>query len=125
MAHVSVPMRSEVGSPRLHAPQRPLPPHLRHEQRSRGTGEDGGGVVPPEEVPIVHRVGRRGAAQRPELGEDPATRKNGLGRRLDRDLKLFLVAVSVIHTATAHKKMYERVILVLRMQCHGVDMTLD
>ena len=26
---------------------------------------------------------------------------------------------------TAHKKMYERVVLVLCMQCHRVDMTLD
>ena len=25
----------------------------------------------------------------------------------------------------AHKKMYERVVLVLSMECHGDDMTLD
>ena len=61
MAHISVPMRSE-GPLRRHAPQRPLPPHLGHEHGARGAGEDGGGVVSPEEVALVDSLTRGGAA---------------------------------------------------------------
>ena len=82
MAHVSVPMRSERCP--SHAPQHPLSPHLWHENRTRKAGEDGGGVVPPQEEPAaVDRVCGGGAAQRPELGEDPSPWKNGLGSRFN------------------------------------------
>ena len=81
-------MGSEASS--SHAPQRPLSPHLWLKHRARGAGEDGGGVVPPEEVPAAaDRTRRRGAAHRQELGQDSSPRKNGLSRRFDGNLKRF------------------------------------
>ena len=82
-AHVLVPTGPERA---VHAPQHLLPLQLRREEEARGAGEDRGGVVPPEEVAVADLISRRGAAQRPKLGQDPATREYRLGRRLDGNL---------------------------------------